>query len=329
LHEFDPGGSLYGVQSWRARWALARFLRGKRVAVAHSFDFYSNLMMIPAARLAGVPVILGGYRQLGDLMTSRQFHAQKTMFRWCDRIVCNSRAAADRLGKVGQGDRVAVIGNAIAPENFAGATPALPRDPGSIRVGMIARMNDRGKRHEIFLRVAARLAPQFPALAFVLAGDGPLRAELEGLARNLGVGERIVFLGERRDIPAVLAALDISVLTSDSESLSNVILESMAAGVPVVAANVGGNPELVQNGETGLLFPGGSEEGLAEALHVLITQPELRRRFATGSLARVRAEFTLEAIRDRYQNLYDQVLSEKGWRLPESELTPAEKEECN
>jgi glycosyltransferase involved in cell wall biosynthesis len=292
---------------------LARFLRNKRVAVAHSFDFYTNLMLIPAARLAGVAAVVGSHRQLGDLLTSRQFQAQKMAFRWCDRIVCNSQAAAERLGKPAWADRVSIIGNGIAPENFVAANPALPREPGSVRVGMVARMNDRGKQHEMFLRAAARLAPQIPSLSFVLAGDGPLRPPMEQLARELGLAQRVLFLGERRDIPAVLAALDVSVLTSNSESLSNVILESMAAGVPVVAADVGGNPELVQNGRTGLLFPAKSEEGLAEALRTLISQPELRRRMGVESLARVRAEFTVTAIRDRYQSLYHQILTEKSW----------------
>ena len=104
-----------------------------------------------------------------------------------------------------------------------------------LRVGMIARMNTRAKNHHLFLRVAARLCERFPALQFVLVGDGPLRHELEREADDRGLGRTVLFLGDRRDIPAVLASLDISVLPSGSESLSNVILESMAAGVPVVA----------------------------------------------------------------------------------------------
>jgi glycosyltransferase involved in cell wall biosynthesis len=325
LEEFSPGGSLFRLQSWRARLALSRFLRRKRITVAHSFDFYSNLMLIPAARLARVPVVVGSHRQLGDLMTRNQFRAQNTMFRLCDRIVCNSRSAADRLREAGIAERkLTVIPNGLPEELFAGVTGDLARDPREMRIGMISRMNDPVKRHDLFLRAAKRLAERFPQLRFILVGDGPLRGGLEALADQLGLRDRVVFLGDRRDVPAVLATLDISVLPSASESLSNVILESMAAGVPIVAANVGGNPELVQNGTTGLLFPSGDEEQFSRAMETLVTQPELRKQFGICARQRARAEYTIPKIRDRYQELYRELLAEKGWMTtaPIEQLRP-------
>jgi len=117
---------------------------------------------------------------------------------------------------------------------------ALPPRPGVVRVGLIARMNSPVKNHSVFLRAAARLAPRFPSLEILLVGDGPLRPVLERMTKTLGLVDRVRFLGERQDIPAVLAAMDISVLPSLSESLSKTVLESRAAGKPVVAAHVGG-----------------------------------------------------------------------------------------
>jgi L-malate glycosyltransferase len=317
LAEFSPGGSLFGLQSWRARLELSRFLRQKRIAVAHSFDFYSNLMLIPAARLARVPVVLGSHRQLGDLQTRNQFRAQNAMFRLCDRVVCNSRSAADRLREAGIAARkLTVIPNGLPDELFAGVTPDPARSPQVVRIGMISRMNDPVKRHDLFLRAAKRLAERFPQLRFILVGDGPLRAGLVALTDQLGLRNRIDFLGDRRDVPAVLATLDISVLPSASESLSNVILESMAAGVPVVAANVGGNPELVQNGATGFLFPSGDEEQFSRAMETLVTQAELRKQFGLCARQRAQAQYAIPKIRDRYQELYRNLLAEKGWMTP-------------
>jgi glycosyltransferase involved in cell wall biosynthesis len=317
LEEFAPGGSLFGLQSWRVRLALARFLRRKRISVAHSFDFYSNLMLIPAARLARVPVVVGSHRQLGDLMTRNQFRAQNAMLRLCDRVVCNSRSAADRLRQAGIAERkLSVIPNGLPDELFAAVTQAPRRDPRLVRIGMISRMNDPVKRHDLLLRAAKRLAQRFPQLHFVLVGDGPLRVGLEALADQLGLRDRVDFLGDRRDVPSVLATLDISVLPSASESLSNVILESMAAGVAVVAANVGGNPELVKNGVTGLLFPSGDEEQLSRAMETLVTQPELREQFGICARQKAQAEYAIPKIRDRYQELYRGLLSEKGWMNP-------------
>src|SRR5262245_46252596 len=137
--EFSPGNSLYKVQSHRTRIALGRHLRQRKVLVAHAFDFYSNLMLIPTARLARVPVVIGSHRQLGDLLTRMQFRAQKEMFRLCDRVVCNSQAAAQRLNEAGlPRTKVAVIPNALAEEAFAESTPALPSVPGVVRIGMVA-----------------------------------------------------------------------------------------------------------------------------------------------------------------------------------------------
>jgi glycosyltransferase involved in cell wall biosynthesis len=310
--EFPPGGSLFGLRSQRARFALGRYLRVHRAVIAHSFDFYSNLMMIPAARLAGVPVVVGSQRQLGDLMSRFRNSSQHTLFRWCDRVVCNSRAAAARLQQVGiDPQKLAVIPNALTRDAFAETAPLLPAIAGGVRVVMIARMNDQAKRHDLFLRMAARLVAKYPKVEFALAGDGPLRAGLEAMAAELNLGQRVVFLGDRRDIPAVLASADISVLTSSSESLSNSIMESMAAGVPVVAGRVGGNDELIRDGENGFLVQAGSDQEFAERIEMLVNQTEMRNSF--GATAKRDAQkFTVENICAQYQRLYLSLMEEKG-----------------
>jgi glycosyltransferase involved in cell wall biosynthesis len=314
LVEFSPGGNLYGIPSWRSRLAIARLLRKQQVSVAQATDFYSNLMLIPAARFARVPVVLGSHRQLGDLLTPRQFQAQALVLRLCDRVLCNSHAAARRLQDAGiRKQKITVIANGLPAEFFSNPEPALAAEPEVTRIGMISRMNHPRKNHAQFLRIAAELALRFPQLRFVLAGDGPLRPELENLAGRLGIGNHTLFLGDRRDVPAVLAALDISVLPSSSESFSNAILESMAAGLPVVAADVGGNPELVHHGKTGLLFRRGDETGFAAALETLISQPALRNRLGNYAREVACAEYSFSKTRDRYQDLYCNLLSQKGW----------------
>ncbi len=312
--EFRLGGNLYGWASWRARFRLSRSLRRQRIQIAHAFDFYNNLTLIPAARFARVPVVIGSQRQLGDLMTPRQFRAQAVAFRWCDAVVCNSRAAADRLAAEGLSrEKLVVIGNALPAQAFAPVPAALPRRPGSLRVGMVARMNARYKNHSGFLRIAQRINRQMPDVEFLLAGDGPLRQELEREAQILGIGDRVVFLGDRRDIPAVMAALDVAVLTSDSESLSNVILEAMAAGVPVVAYRVGGNAELV-NEQRGELVSAKDEAGFAAAVERLLAMPSLRAEFGHNGRKFAEDNFALESVRARYEDCYRTLLEKKGVR---------------
>src|SRR5262249_6818156 len=152
----------------------------------------------------------------------------------------------DRLTQAGLNPgKVVVIGNALPPATFERVPPALPRVTEALRVCMVARMNAQYKNNHGFLRIAAQVVRQLPNVEFVLVGDGPLRASLEKYAAELGLGKSVIFLGERRDIPAVLASMDVAVLTSESEGLSNAILEAMAARLPVVAYDVGGNGELV------------------------------------------------------------------------------------
>ena len=310
--EFPPGGSLFKFRAQRARMDLGRYLRANRVVIAHSFDFYSNLMMIPSARLARVPIVVGSQRQLGDLLSPFRNRAQHALFRWCDRVVCNSQAAAARLRQFGiRANKLVVIPNALPGTAFAPTAPALPVISGGLRIVIIARMNDPAKRHDVFLQAAARLASKHPRLEFVLVGDGPLRPGLEAMAAKLGLGERVIFLGERLDIPAVLAACEISVLPSTSESLSNAIMESMAAGVPVVACRVGGNKELIRDGENGFLVPPSDAEALAERIDTLVQQLELRKSF--GVVARKDARrFSTEKVCGEYERFYASLLEEKG-----------------
>ncbi|HET9306908.1 MAG TPA: glycosyltransferase [Candidatus Sulfotelmatobacter sp.] len=312
--QFRLGGSLYGPQSWRTRWRLARHLRSNGTAVAQAFDFYSNLTLIPAARAAGVSVVVGSQRQLGDLLTPAQSFAQRAAFRWCDAVVCNSRAAAQRLVHQGlREEKIAVIANGLPAAAFAETQSLLPCRPGILRVGMIARMNTRAKNHGLFLRTAARLAGKFPHVEFILVGDGPLRADLERDAARLNIVKQVQFVGDQRNIPAVLASLDVSVLPSASESLSNAILESMAAGVPVVASRVGGNSELV-NEERGILCVPGSEEDLAAGIQTLLLDKS--KRIALGANARrfAQANFTISQMGKGYEELYTELLARKRER---------------
>lgn len=314
MHHFGLGGSLYRWKSMRSRYRVARFMRASGVAIAHAFDFYTNLMLIPAARMARIPVVIGSQRQLGDLLTPGQRRAQTAMFRWSDCVIANSRAVAESLVREGVSEhKLAVIPNGLPDSSFMEAVPALPRTADLLRVGMIGRMNSRAKNHAVLLQAAARLLARFSNVEFVLAGDGPLRGELEELADQLGISRHVQFLGDRRDIPAVLASLDISVLPSASESLSNVIIESMAAGVPGVATRVGGNPELVSE-STGLLVSPNDEAALAEGIDHLLRSSALRAQMGRDARLFARANFTTEQMRTRHEELYRNLLERKGWR---------------
>jgi glycosyltransferase involved in cell wall biosynthesis len=312
IGEYPTGGSFLTLRAVHSLTRLVGFLRRTRIEVAQSFDFYTNLMLIPAAHLAGVPAIIASQRQLGDLLAPMQRRIQNFVFRLADCVVCNSLAAADQLAREGvPNTKLAVISNGLPPAAFQEAVPALPPEPGVMRIGMIARMNERAKNQALFLRTAAGLACRFPLAEFVLVGDGPLRKEWEELSQQLGIGPRTRFLGERHNITSVLAALDVVVSPSRTESLSNSILEAMAAGLPVVATRVGGNPELVRDHETGLLVAPEDERALADALEIVLASPNLAREWGENARSIAKANFTLGFARERFEQLYRDLLAKK------------------
>ena len=320
MHHFPLGGSLYGVQSIRARYRLSRYLRQSHTSIAHAFDFYTNLAMIPAARLARVPVIIGSQRQLGDLLTPAQARAQCMIFRWADCVVCNSNAAAQLLLRQGlPRDRVTVIANGLPSTAFAETAPALPRRPHLFRLAMIARMNTQAKNHGLLLRALAGLSDRI-CWELLLVGDGPLRSALEGEAESLGICGRVRFLGDRQDIPAVLASVDATVLPSASESLSNAILESMAAGVPVIATQVGANPELLEP-DRGILVPA-EEESLRQAIERLARNAALRQTLGRNARQFARENFTVDRMRRSYEHLYSHWLKRNRWRPKQATQAP-------
>jgi glycosyltransferase involved in cell wall biosynthesis len=317
--QFPLGGSLLGWRAMRSRLLLARYFREHQIEIAHSFDYYTNVTLIPVARMARLPVIIGSHRQLGDLMRPREFRAQSAVFLWCDAVVCNSQAAAARLVEDGlPQEKLVVIGNALPGAAFEPAAPALPRRSGQngsrvLQVGMVARMNAHYKNHAGFLRIASAIHKRMPDVQFLLAGDGPLRLELEKLAAGLGLGDRVIFLGDRRDVSAVLASMDVAVLTSDSESLSNVILEAMAARLPVVAYGVGGNTELIDD-QRGVLVAAGNENEFAAAILRLLGDASLREEMGWNARRFVEENFSLERVIHRYEDLYTTLLKHKGRR---------------
>jgi len=315
IGEYPLGGSFLTSRAMHSLARLTALLRRSRIEVAQSFDLYTNLILMPAARLAGVPVLIASQRQLGDLLSPMKRRIQNMVFRLADCVVCNSIAAKDQLAREGvPSAKLTVISNGLPPRAFEDAVPVLPPELGLMRIGMIARMNDRAKNHALFLRAAAIVAGRFPLAEFVLVGDGPFRKEWEKLARHLGIGPQTHFLGERHDVTSVLTALDVVVSPSRSESLSNTILEAMAAGRPVVATRVGGNSELVRDRETGLLVAPENEGALANAIETVLVSPDLAREWGESARRIAQANFTLDRARQRFEQLYVDLLTKKGLR---------------
>jgi glycosyltransferase involved in cell wall biosynthesis len=199
------------------------------------------------------------------------------------------------------------VGPAPTAAQRAAARDRLGLALDDVVLGIVARLSPQ-KAHAALLRAVAALAPGRPGLRLAVIGDGAERAALEALAAELGIAERVLFTGIRRDVRALLPGLDVSCLSSVHEGVPLVVLESMAAGLPVVATAVGALPELVRDGEDGLLVPAGDVDALAARLARLVDEPELRA--AMGARARTRAEndFALDRTVLGYQQLVEELL---------------------
>src|SRR3989475_5872363 len=258
---------LYNAPALRERLRFARDLKRERINIVHTYNFYGNVFAIPAARLAGVPVLVASIRGLDADLTPLRRRAQRLVCRLAHRIAVNAEAVRQDLIATGYDPRkIVVIRNGIDLSRFR--TPGgdgrfrqqfgLP--PKARLVAVFSRLI-RLKGIEHFLEAAALVAQRVADVRFLVVGDNwaktkegavvhdtAYREELERLAARLGLGGRVLFTGSRADVPELLSEITVSVLPSVAgEGLSNSVLEAMAASVPVVAPRRGGHREAVEH----------------------------------------------------------------------------------
>ena len=317
---------LYDRSSILERLRFSRYLRTNRIQIVHTYSFYANVFAVPAARVARVPVVVASIRDTGAYVTPMQRRVQRAVCRLADRIVANAEAVRRWLVDDGYDERrITVIRNGIDPAPFGRrATPGklhqeLGLPPGAPIVAVLSRVSPI-KGLEYFLQAAASVAARGPDARFLIVGeaeprDAEYRRGLEAYADRLGLGRQVVFTGLRMDVPEVLDEVAVSVLPSLSEGLSNVLLESMAARVPVVATRVGAASEVVEEGVTGLLVPSRNAEALARATSRLLEDRELATRLGRAGRARVVERFSIQDMVKHTEQLYQGLLRRRGHDL--------------
>jgi glycosyltransferase involved in cell wall biosynthesis len=297
---------------------FAQYIRKNRIRIVHSYGFYSNVFAVPAARLARTPIVVASIRDTGDVLTPAQRKVQRMICRTADCVLVNAEAIRETLVEEGYAPgKIVVIRNGITLSKFekrqrrANLRQELGLPLAAPLVMVSSRLNQM-KGISYFLDAAMILAPRFPDARFLIVGDGGNRKELEEYASRLGLGQRVVFTGFRGDVPDLLSEAAVSVLPSLSEGLSNSLLESMAAGVPVVATRVGGNSEVVADGVTGFLVPPQDPAALAHATGLLLENKDLAARFGDSGRRRVADLFSVERSVRETQNLYHRLVQANG-----------------
>lgn len=292
--------------AWRQVIRFAGWCRSRRIAVVHACDFYANIFALTGAALARVPQRIGSRRDiLIPQRSTGQHRLQSLSYRFAHHVVANSRAAAEQAIHEGVSrNAITVIPNGIDVHTYP---PPRVRSQRHI-VTTVANLRAE-KGHDVLLRAAARITREVPDAMFQLVGDGPMHDALAAQAASLGIAHAVRFLGHREDVPNVLHESDLFVLPSRTEAFPNGVLEAMAAGLPVVATRVGGIPELVTDGEDGVLVPAADENALAAAILALMREPDRALRLGSAARATIEARYSFDEMVHAFEALYADELS--------------------
>ncbi len=285
--------------------AMGRYLREHAIQLVHTFDVPLNLFGVPAARLFRVPRVLSSQRAHRALTPGLRRRLLRLTDRMVDGIVVNSEAVRRELIEA---DRVPprlihLCYNGIDTASFQSSrSPAS----GPVVIGVICALRPE-KGLPTLLEAFARLHAPPGAAQLRIVGSGPSLSSLQELAQKLALGGRCTFEPATKDVPAALERIDVFVLPSLSEALSNSLMEAMASGCCVVASKTGGNPELVVDRQCGLLFPPGDSAALAACLDLLLRNAAMRAGLAAAAAERMRTAFTIEQAARRMAEIYRKI----------------------
>jgi glycosyltransferase involved in cell wall biosynthesis len=295
-----------------AWWPLISVLRDQRIDVLHTHKFGSNFWGTVIGRLAGVPVIIAHehtWSYQGQLL--RRFLDREVIARAAHVVLAVSREDRRRMIEIEHidPDRIRFIPNGIPPKPLAhGAVvrAELGIPPEAPVIGTVGSLRPQ-KALPFLIECAALLTPDFPALRVLIVGDGSEETRIRSLIRTHDLGQTVILLGHRSDVPEIIAALDVAVSTSDWEGSPLSVMEYMAAGKPIVATRVGGVPDLVTNGVHGLLVERGDVRGLAQSIAELLRDAGLRAAMGARGRRRQRLEFDIDLMVRRLETLYEEL----------------------
>lgn len=309
-----PLRSFAGPTVFSAFWRLSRYLRRNRIRMAHSFDVPANIFLAPVARASNVAVVLSSQRAFRSLTPGRLRPLVRFSDRLVDGIVVNCQALGRHLvndEKVPPAS-IHLCYNGINTEIFRRrVVEKAPQLAGSsLVVGVVCALRAE-KDLPTLVKACAIARLRHPGIRLVIVGSGPMRESLGQLSTQLGQQDHCVFVPTTDAVPEWLSQMDIFVLPSISEALSNSLMEAMACGCASVASNVGGNPELIAPGERGLLFRTGDAEELATHLNTLAEDEGLRRRYAEAGCRFIRENFSLAFSVNCMAGIYAEMMAKK------------------
>lgn len=309
----EVGRRVYGPKGVRGLMRLINEALRFRPHAIHGYLFGPDLFAVLAGRATGVPVTVVAKRNVDAFQNPRQRAVERIVYALATHVTAVSDAVATTAADLGvPRSRITVIPNGVDLTRFRPGETALDiAEPGVPVVGSVGCLAPR-KDYGTLLEALAVLARRGRAFQAVLVGDGPERAALEARARSLGIEARVRFLGERQDIERLLPRFDVFVLSSREEGIPNALLEAMAAGRPAVATAVGGNCEVLTDGETGWLVPPAAPQRLADALDEALSRPDEARRRGAAARRATEERMSIEAMVHQHERFYWNVTGQEA-----------------
>ena len=293
---------------------LAYLMKKMQIDIVHTHLYRANIAGRIAAKLAGVPVIIANEHNIDSWKKFPQKLNDRVLAGITNKIIVVSNAVKNfYINKIGiPEDKITTIYNGVDIPKFQTHVDINKKKKefgikSSEKVITIIGRLHQQKGHCYFLKAAQIIVKKKPNVKFLIVGDGPLGSQLRDMSNDLKISKNVIFAGLRNDIPQILAMSDISVLTSLREGFSITVLESMAAGKPVIATNVGGNSEIIEHGKTGFIIQPKSPEDMALYSLNLINNQELAKRMGQEAEKRV-LNFSIDRMVEKTEDLYKGLL---------------------
>lgn len=324
IHEY-PLNNFYDRNFVKQMRRYVSHLKENEIDVVHTHCFYTNVFGMIGAYIAGVPVRLTSKGETNGFRTPMQKRAERFSFRLADRVIANCLVVQDLLISEGvKPERIIQHYNGLDLDRMT-VRNGLTREQARARFGLpengkrfitiVANLRNPVKDHSMFLRAAARVRAAVPDAAFVVAGEGEFMSNLREMAQDLGITDDVHFIGRCDDVPTLLFGSHLGALSSKAEGFANAILEYMAAGLPVVATDVGGVREAIIDGETGHIVPSGDDEAMADRLIQVLLDDDLARAMGERNRLIVTEKFSSERHLQNTLELYDELLSRRDPKI--------------
>ncbi len=297
--------SLVSPSAVREARRLRAYIREHGIRIVQTFDYSMNVLGVPAARSVAGVIVISNLRCHASLIPRRYRLLNLIAIRSSAAVVVNSEALRRHLHEdysIPQ-RKIFTCYNGLDTEVFHSGSRM---ESSSLVVGTVCVLRPE-KNLALLLQAFETVARHFNGIRLVITGSGPEEPALRALANTLKIEDKCHFRPSTPDVPSVLRSIDVFVLPSLSEGLSNALMEAMACGCCVIASEVGGNPELVSDGTTGLLFPSRNREALIDRLSEVVADPERRRSLAAAAADRIRKEFSLSRAVENMQEIYETV----------------------